>query len=167
MPMKLEPVPGGRWYRDLGNNNGHCGRTCRPSSGPRCWRLPGRSCLVLPGREQPPVPAQRKPRRHRHPVPALCVRPHRRRPPQSVSGGWNYILERVRKRAERNDRQALNQLTNPDPNSPRRSDGYDPDRSSRSQNHLHSEAKSKAFLRNLKPRRPSRGDSWSVCPKTS
>jgi Activator of Hsp90 ATPase homolog 1-like protein len=23
MPMKLEAVPGGRWYRDLGSNNGH------------------------------------------------------------------------------------------------------------------------------------------------
>lgn len=23
MPMKLEPFPGGRWYRDLGNNAGH------------------------------------------------------------------------------------------------------------------------------------------------
>ncbi|MGA8036714.1 MAG: SRPBCC domain-containing protein [Candidatus Acidiferrales bacterium] len=23
LPMKLEPWPGGRWYRDLGNNNGH------------------------------------------------------------------------------------------------------------------------------------------------
>jgi hypothetical protein len=23
MPMKLEPWPGGRWYRDLGNNSGH------------------------------------------------------------------------------------------------------------------------------------------------
>ena len=23
MPMKIEPWPGGRWYRDLGNNNGH------------------------------------------------------------------------------------------------------------------------------------------------
>jgi hypothetical protein len=22
-PMKLEPWPGGRWYRDLGNNSGH------------------------------------------------------------------------------------------------------------------------------------------------
>src|SRR6478736_2731240 len=22
-PMKLEPWPGGRWYRDLGNNTGH------------------------------------------------------------------------------------------------------------------------------------------------
>jgi hypothetical protein len=24
MPMKIEPWPGGRWYRDLGDNNGHC-----------------------------------------------------------------------------------------------------------------------------------------------
>jgi hypothetical protein len=23
MPMTLEPVPGGRWFRDLGNGNGH------------------------------------------------------------------------------------------------------------------------------------------------
>ncbi len=23
LPMKIEPWPGGRWYRDLGNNNGH------------------------------------------------------------------------------------------------------------------------------------------------
>jgi hypothetical protein len=24
MQMKLEPWPGGRWFRDLGDNNGHC-----------------------------------------------------------------------------------------------------------------------------------------------
>src|SRR5271165_6411050 len=23
MPMKIEPWPGGRWYRDLGDNDGH------------------------------------------------------------------------------------------------------------------------------------------------
>src|SRR6202011_3488439 len=23
LPMKIEPWPGGRWYRDLGNNSGH------------------------------------------------------------------------------------------------------------------------------------------------
>ena len=23
MPMKIEPWPGGRWYRDLGDSNGH------------------------------------------------------------------------------------------------------------------------------------------------
>ena len=24
LPMKFEPRPGGRWYRDLGGDNGHC-----------------------------------------------------------------------------------------------------------------------------------------------
>src|SRR5687768_560633 len=24
LPMKIEPWPGGRWYRDLGGDNGHC-----------------------------------------------------------------------------------------------------------------------------------------------
>lgn len=26
MPMVLEARPGGRWYRDLGDDNGHCSR---------------------------------------------------------------------------------------------------------------------------------------------
>lgn len=24
LPMRIEPWPGGRWFRDLGNDNGHC-----------------------------------------------------------------------------------------------------------------------------------------------
>jgi hypothetical protein len=24
MPLKIEPWPGGRWYRDLGGDHGHC-----------------------------------------------------------------------------------------------------------------------------------------------
>jgi hypothetical protein len=43
MPMVIEPWPGGRWYRDLGDGNGHFGLMCRPSSGPRCLSLPARS----------------------------------------------------------------------------------------------------------------------------
>ena len=34
-PMKIEPWPGGRWYRDLGNNTGHFWAHVRSSS-PRC-----------------------------------------------------------------------------------------------------------------------------------
>ena len=36
IPMILEAWPGGRWYRDLGDNNGHFWATCRRSSGRRC-----------------------------------------------------------------------------------------------------------------------------------
>jgi hypothetical protein len=42
-PMTIEPWPGGRWYRDLGNNSGHLGATCRSSSRRRSWRSAGRS----------------------------------------------------------------------------------------------------------------------------
>ena len=38
MPMILEAWPGGRWYRDLGDDNGHSGDMCSPSSVRSCWR---------------------------------------------------------------------------------------------------------------------------------
>ena len=37
-PMKIEPWPGGRWYRDLGNNAGHFWGHRRSSSRPPCWK---------------------------------------------------------------------------------------------------------------------------------
>ena len=44
MPMKLEAWPGGRWFRDLGNNTGHSGATVQAIKPPRCWKFAGR-CL--------------------------------------------------------------------------------------------------------------------------
>ena len=41
--LKIEAWPGGRWYRDLGDGNGHFWAVVRPSSGPRCWSSPARS----------------------------------------------------------------------------------------------------------------------------
>ena len=41
MPMKLETWPGGRWYRDLGDNNAITGERCRRSRGRRCWKFAG------------------------------------------------------------------------------------------------------------------------------
>ena len=32
-PMKIEPWPGGRWFRDLGNNTGHLWGRAVPSGG--------------------------------------------------------------------------------------------------------------------------------------
>jgi hypothetical protein len=46
LPMKIEPWPGGRWYRDLGGDDGHFWGMCRLSNGPRCSKSPGHySCL--------------------------------------------------------------------------------------------------------------------------
>ena len=41
-PMTIEPWPGGRWFRDLGNNSGHLWGTCRSSSRRRSWKSAAR-----------------------------------------------------------------------------------------------------------------------------
>jgi len=47
MPMVLEAWPGGRWFRDLENNNGHFWEMCRRLSGPHCWRSADRSSCPI------------------------------------------------------------------------------------------------------------------------
>lgn len=41
MPMVLEPWPGGRWYRDLGNGNGHYWATVQAIKKPTLLELSG------------------------------------------------------------------------------------------------------------------------------
>jgi hypothetical protein len=51
MNMKIEPWPGGRWYRDLGDGNGHFGGMCRRLSGQLYWRSADRcSCRIQSSR---------------------------------------------------------------------------------------------------------------------
>jgi uncharacterized protein YndB with AHSA1/START domain len=41
MPMVLEARPGGRWYRDLGNDNGHCWGTVQAIRSPNLLEICG------------------------------------------------------------------------------------------------------------------------------
>ncbi|MGA2697825.1 MAG: SRPBCC domain-containing protein [Terriglobales bacterium] len=41
MPMKIEPWPGGRWFRDLGGNNGHYWATVQAIKRPELLELCG------------------------------------------------------------------------------------------------------------------------------
>jgi uncharacterized protein YndB with AHSA1/START domain len=41
MPMTFEPWPGGRWFRDLGGNNGHCWATVQAIKRPELLELWG------------------------------------------------------------------------------------------------------------------------------
>ena len=41
MPMTIEPWPGGRWFRDLGGNNGHCWATVQAIKRPELLELCG------------------------------------------------------------------------------------------------------------------------------
>src|SRR5437867_5243665 len=54
-PMKIEPWPGGRWYRDLGHNSGHLW----PCAGHQAADAPGDLRAVddvVPGAQSPAIP---------------------------------------------------------------------------------------------------------------
>jgi hypothetical protein len=48
MPFKLEPVPGGRWYRDLGDGNGHCWATVQAIKRPTLLEFSGPLMMSFP-----------------------------------------------------------------------------------------------------------------------
>ena len=101
MPMKLEAVPGGRWYRDLGDGNGHCWGTVQAIkrnalvefSGPLFMSSPVTNNVQYRLVEAGDATIIK----FRHTAFGVILDDHRR----GVSVGWNYILEQARKRAER------------------------------------------------------------------
>ena len=104
MPMKLEAVPGGRWYRDLGNNNGHLWAHVqaikRPTllefSGPLFMSYPVANNLQYRLSYEDGVTTIK----FRHSAFGLIEDDHRR----GVSTGWSHIHDRVRQRAEQKNR---------------------------------------------------------------
>jgi hypothetical protein len=101
MPMKLEPWPGGRWYRDLGEDNGHLWAHVqaikRPAllefSGPLFMSRPVANNVQYRLSEADGVTTIK----FRHEAFGPVEDAHR----QGVTGGWGHINEQIRKRAER------------------------------------------------------------------
>jgi hypothetical protein len=48
MPMKIEPWPGGRWYRDLGDNDGHLWRHVQAIKQPTLLEIYGPLMMSYP-----------------------------------------------------------------------------------------------------------------------
>ena len=100
MPMKLEALPGGRWYRDLGDNNGHLWAHVqaikRPTllefSGPLFMSYAASNNVQYRLSEENGVTTIK----FRHSAFGLIDEEHRK----GVSGGWGHMNERVRQRAE-------------------------------------------------------------------
>lgn len=100
MAMKLEAWPGGRWFRDLGNGNGHFWATVqaikRPTllefSGPLFMSSPVSNNVQYRLSEADGVTTIK----FRHSGFGLILDDHRK----GVTGGWSQIHEKVRKRAE-------------------------------------------------------------------
>ena len=101
MPLKLEAWPGGRWFRDLGEDNGHYWATVqaikRPTllefSGPLFMSHPVANNVQYRLSEENGVTVIK----FRHSGFGLIQDEHRK----GVTGGWGHMNELVRKRAER------------------------------------------------------------------
>jgi Activator of Hsp90 ATPase homolog 1-like protein len=101
MPMLIEPWPGGRWYRDLGNKDGHLWGHLqsikRPSlleiTGPLFMSYPVVSNVQYRLTEANGVTVIK----FRHAAFGLVEDHHR----AGVSTGWSHVHDRLRVRAER------------------------------------------------------------------
>jgi hypothetical protein len=101
MPMKIEPWPGGRWYRDLGNNNGHFWGHVQAIKRPTLLEICGPLFASYPFVSNIQYRLAEKDGgtliTFRHTALGFIQDDHR----GGVVKGWAAILERIRERAER------------------------------------------------------------------
>lgn len=100
-PMKIEPWPGGRWFRDLGNNTGHLWAHVQVIKAPTLLELSGPLFMSCPAinfvqyRLIPEASSTRLKLTHR--AMGLISDEHR----ESVVTGWTYELHKIRESAQR------------------------------------------------------------------
>ena len=101
MHMKLEAWPGGRWYRDLGGDNGHYWGTVQAIKRPTLLEIAGPLFMSYPVANNVQYRLSEVPGgtliKFRHSGFGLIQEEHKK----GVTGGWNYIHEQARLRAER------------------------------------------------------------------
>ena len=100
MPMKIEPWPGGRWYRDLGDNNGHFWGHVQAIKRPTLLEISGPLFMSYGAVSNVQYRLSEVDGgtliKFHHKAFGVIHDDHR----QNVSTGWNHILESARKRAE-------------------------------------------------------------------
>jgi hypothetical protein len=100
MPMKLEPWPGGRWYRDLGDNNGHFWGHVQAIRRPTLLEITGPMFMSYPVATNVQYRLSESGGgtliKFHHTALGLIQEEHR----QGVQKGWGHIHECVRRRAE-------------------------------------------------------------------
>lgn len=102
MAMKLEARPGGRWFRDLGGDNGHCWGIVQAIKHPSLLEIAGPLFMSYPVVNNVQYRLTEVPGgtliNFRHSAFGLLQDDHKK----NVTTGWNYIHEQARLRAERN-----------------------------------------------------------------
>jgi hypothetical protein len=104
LPMKIEPWPGGRWYRDLGDNNGHLWGHVQAIKRPTLFEITGP--LFMSYAVVSNVQYRLSERdggtliKFHHKAFGMIQEDDRK----NVLKGWKHILSRVRTRAESGSR---------------------------------------------------------------
>ena len=100
MSLRLEPWPGGRWYRDLGDNNGHLWGHVQAIKRPTLLEITGplfMSYAVVSNVQYRLTESNGGTLiQFHHKALGVIQDDHR----QGVSQGWTHILSRIRERAE-------------------------------------------------------------------
>jgi hypothetical protein len=100
MPMKIEPWPGGRWYRDLGNNDGHLWGHVQAIKRPTLLEITGPLFMSYPAISNVQYRLSEVDGgtliKFQHAAFGLIQDDHRK----NVSRGWGSLQERIRARAE-------------------------------------------------------------------
>jgi hypothetical protein len=100
MPMKIEPWPGGRWFRDLGDGNGHFWGLVQAIKRPTLLEITGplfMSCPVVSNVQYRLTEENGATLiKFHHTAFGLIAEDHK----QGVGQGWTHVLARTRARAE-------------------------------------------------------------------
>jgi Activator of Hsp90 ATPase homolog 1-like protein len=106
MPMKIEPWPGGRWFRDLGDDNGHLWGHVQAIKKPTLLEISGPLFMSYPivSNVQYRLSEEHGGTliKFHHTALGLIQDEHR----DGVNKGWTHINHRVRARAEANARNS-------------------------------------------------------------
>lgn len=101
MRMKLEAWPGGRWFRDLGDDNGHCWATVQAIKRPTLLELCGPMFMSYPVANNVQYRLSEESGetviKFCHAGFGLIQEEHRK----GVVTGWSHVHQKVRERAER------------------------------------------------------------------
>jgi uncharacterized protein YndB with AHSA1/START domain len=100
MPMKLEPWPGGRWFRDLGESNGHFWGSVQAIKRPMLLEITGPLFMSYPvvSNVQYRLTEEKGVTLIKFHHKAFGLIPDSDR--QGVGKGWTHILSRVKARVE-------------------------------------------------------------------
>jgi hypothetical protein len=100
LPMKIEPWPGGRWYRDLGDGNGHLWGHVQAIKRPTLLEIYGPLIMSYPAISNLQYRLSEEAGgtliKFHHQALGLILDEHR----QGIPNGWRYTHARLKERAE-------------------------------------------------------------------